>query len=612
MRRLLALTAILFALPAAGVARAGVFPGETVDGPGAPGAEIQSLGDVDLARDGSGGLAYVKRVDGVDAIFVARFTGGAFAPAERVDGGLPGPSSQPVVAASDNNRLAVVFVNAGVVYGVVRPGGSTGFQAPVPLGPGSDPSVDLSINGTAYASFTSAGDVRIARLDRRSNAWGLLDQPADVDPARVAGVGTGRSRVAISADGVGVVTWGEGGHVYARKMFGSGLSSLPQDLTPATFDNRVATASDLPDIDAEDDSSFAWVVFRQAFADRGPMRILAMRQRGTAFDPPVAVDIGDEPAREPNIDINGRGVGLATTTGALTGQPQVAAIDLRDVFGPATGIFTPSVAAPGTVPAMSDNNDGLVASVVGGPGEAPAVHVFLYDNRAPTKEFVVSRPEFGPVDATRGFDASVDRAGGAVIAWIQGAADDRKLVAGYVDREPGTFAGFTSARCCQPALARLSWQPSFGLWGPHRYQVRIDGQLVGETTDTTLQLTVPLLGAIHHWQVTAIDIRGQTRRSRTRLLRVDSASPRVSVGYKRSKRVVTIRARARDLRGPGFRSSGIRSVTIDWGDGTAGAGGTTTVRARHHYGRSGSFVLTVTARDRAGNATTNRRTVVIG
>ena len=609
MRRLLILTALLFAIPAA-AAPAAVFPGDPIDGPGAPGGEIQSLGDLDLARDGTGALAYVKRVDGVDATFVARFVGGVFGTGERVDAGLPGASSQPVVAASDGERVAVVFVNAGVVYGVVRPGGGVGFQAPVPLGAGSDPSVDLSINGTAYASFTSAGDVRIARLDRRSNAWGLIDQPADIDPARPAGVGTGRSRVAVSADGVGVVTWGEAGHVYARKMFVGALSTTPQDLTPATFGDRVSTVSDLPDIDAEDDSSFAWVVFRQAFTDGGT-RILATRQRGTAFDPPVGIDVGGgEPVREPSIDINGRGVGLATTTGAQTGQPQVALLD-KDVFGPGAGIFTPSVAAPATAPAMSDNNDGLVASVVGGVGEAPAVHLFLYDNRVPTKEFVISRPELGPVDPARGFDAAVDRASGGVIAWVQGGADDRKIVAGYVDREPGTFAGFTSPKCCQPALAQLSWQPSFGLWGAHRYEVRIDGRLVATTTDTKLQLTVPLQGAIHHWQVTAIDIRGQTRRSKTRLLRVDSAAPRVSVGYKRKKRVVTIGARAQDLRGPGFRSSGVRSVSIAWGDGTF-TSGTTSVHATHRYAHSGSYALVVTARDRAGNEATNRRTVVIG
>jgi hypothetical protein len=610
MRRLLILTATLLALPLAG-AHAAVFPGDPVDGPGPPGGEVQSLGDLDVARDGTAAVAYVKRVSGVDAIFVARFVNGVFGPGERVDAGLPGPSSQPVVAAADGERAAVVFVNGGTVYGAVRPAAGPTFQAPVALGPGVTPSVDMSINGTAYASFTApAGDVRVARLDRRTNGWVVLDQAADVLPTRPAGVATGRARVAVSADGVGVVTWGEAGHVYARKMFGTALSAAPQDLTPASFGDRLTAAADLPDVDVEDDSSFAWVVFRQAFVDGGS-RILAARQRGTEFDPPVAVDVGGEPVLEPSIDINGRGVGLATTTGAGTGQPQVAVLD-RDVFGAGAGIFTPSLAGPATVPAMSDNNSGLVASVVGGAAEAPSVRVFLYDDRKPSREFLMSRPELGPVDPARGFDAAVDRAGGAIVAWIQGGPEDRKIVAGYVDREPGPFVGNTSARCCQPALARLSWQPSFGLWGAQRYQVRVDGQLVGETTDTKLQLTVPLGGAIHHWQVTAIDIRGQERRSKTRLLRVDSAAPRMSVGYKRSKRVVAIGARAHDLRGRGFRTSGMRSVAISWGDGSADARGTTSVRARHRYGRSGSFALIVTARDRAGNVTTNRRTVVIG
>ena len=78
-------------------------------------------------------------------------------------------------------------------------------------------------------------------------------------------------------------------------MFGEALSTAPQDLTPASFDGRVSLLSDLPAIDAEDDSSYAWVVFRQSFADGGS-RILARRQRGTEFDPPVAID---EPGGEP-------------------------------------------------------------------------------------------------------------------------------------------------------------------------------------------------------------------------------------------------------------------------------------------------------------------------
>jgi hypothetical protein len=261
---------------------------------------------------------------------------------------------------------------------------------------------------------------------------------------------------------------------------------------------------------------------------------------------------------------------------------------------------------------MSKNEDGLVASVIGAPTVAPAAQVLVYDNLKPAAPAIISRPEFGPVDPTRGFDAAVDRASGGIVAWVQGGAADRRIVAGLLDRPPGSFPGYTSARCCQPALARLTWQPSFNLWGATRYQVRVDGQLVGETEDTKLQLTTPLRGAVHHWQVTAVDLRGQTRRTRTRLLRVDDLAPRLSVGYKRSGRVVRISAHGRDLGGTGHRSSGIRDVVVSWGDRTPEAGGGARVGVSHRYARAGTYALEITARDRAGNATVSKRTVRIG
>ena len=198
------------------------------------------------------------------------------------------------------------------------------------------------------------------------------------------------------------------------------------------------------------------------------------------------------------------------------------------------------------------------------------------------------------------------------MAWVQGGADDRRIVAGYIDRPPDRFRGYTAARCCQAALARLTWEPSFNLWGKLRYQVRVDGRLVGATEDTTLQLTAPLKRVIHHWQVTAVDARGQKRRSRMRLLRIDDLAPRLSVAYKRSKRIVLISARARELGGSGHRASGLRDVTVVWGDGSRAQGGTTRLRARHRYGGSGEFALQVTARDRAGNVAVFKRTVRIG
>lgn len=610
MRRLLILTSLLaaHAVLAAVPAHAGLFPGDTIDGPS---ADIRALGDLDLARDGTGALAYVKRVDGVDHIAVALFEGGVFKPAERIDPALPLDSSQPVVGAADGGRLAIVFVNGGIVYGAVRPSGGP-WAAPVALAAGADPAVDLSINGTAYATYTSAGDVRVARLDRRTNSWAAIEQPADVDPARAAGVGAGRSRVAISADGIGVVTWGEGGHVYARKMFGAALSTAPQDLTPADFEGRVPVLSELPEIDAEDDSSYAWVAFRQSFADGGS-RILARRQRGTGFDPPVAIDeASGEPVGAPRIDLNGRGVGIGMTTGAQSGQPMWSMLE-RDTFGLGVRLFGASVAAPAVMPAISENNSGLMAAVLGGPGESPLVRARTIEDGKAGIEQVMSRPELGAVVPELGFDAAADRASGVVVAWVQGGPDDRRIVAGYLDRVPGNFAGYTSQRCCRNPLPRFSWQESFSLWGAVRYIVSVDGKVVGETTNRFLTPATPITGPTHKWQVLAVDGRGQTKRSRTRLLRIDDLRPLVSVGYKRTRRVVSLSVRARDPDRPGHHRSGLRSVVISWGDRSKGARGTTArLRARHRYPGRGTFPLTITARDRAGNERVVTRAVRIG
>jgi len=598
--------AALLGVPA-GTANAAFFRGDAIDGPD-PG--IRDLGDLDIARDGTGALAWVRSIGGVDRVVVSRFQAGVFQPPEQIDAMLPGPSSQPVVGAADNGRLAIAFVSGGVVYGVVRPAGQP-YAAPTLLGPGTDPSVDLSVNGTAFASFTSNGDVRIARLDRRSNVWTGLALPVDVDPARAAGVDSGRSRVAISADGIGVVTWGEAGHVFARKMFNDGISNAPQDLTPPSFAGRVATVSDLPDIDAEDDSSYAWIVFRQFFADGGS-RTLARRQRGTEFDPPVAVDTGDEPVRDPRIDLNGRGRGLATSAGAATGQPLTALIDNRDAFGAGSRILAPSTETSAAVPAISENNTAIVAAVLAGVGLPSFVAVRPYTDGRAEPEIGLSRPEFGPVDPLGGFDAASDRAGGTVVAWVQGAPAERRIVTGFFDRPPARFVGYTGQRCCRGVRPTLKWQPAFNLWGAVRYEVLVDGVLVGQAAGPEFTFTTPRKSGSHTWQVRATDIRGQVTRSLTRKLRIDGSKPLLGVRYRRRKRVVTIVARGRDDTRNGKLAAGMQRVVVSWGDRTPVTTGRFGVTTRHRYARKGSYELTITARDAAGNERVNRRTVRVG
>jgi hypothetical protein len=262
--------------------------------------------------------------------------------------------------------------------------------------------------------------------------------------------------------------------------------------------------------------------------------------------------------------------------------------------------------------AVSENNAGLVAAVLGAPGEPPYVRVRTIEDEKDGIEQVLSRPELGAVAPELGFDVAADRASGVVVAWVQGGPADRKIVAGYLDRVPGPFAAYTSQRCCQSARPRLSWQPSFSLWGTLRYIVTVDGKPIGETTDTVFTPEAPIIGALHKWQVLAVDARGQVKRTRTRRLRIDDLAPVVRTGYKRTGRVVSLSIRGRDPDPRGHRASGMRSVAVAWGDGSRGVRGTARLRTRHRYRGRGSFALVVSGRDRAGNEQVVRRTVRIG
>src|SRR4051794_6545185 len=104
MRRLTPFITALLLLAAAPAARADWFQADPVDGP----AEIDSLGDVDLARDGDGGVVYIKRDGGVPQAFVSRMTDGAWGPPERVSAGAA--VSETAITAMDGGRLAVAWI----------------------------------------------------------------------------------------------------------------------------------------------------------------------------------------------------------------------------------------------------------------------------------------------------------------------------------------------------------------------------------------------------------------------------------------------------------------------------------------------------------------------
>jgi hypothetical protein len=613
-RRLAIIVTSIAVLSPASPAHAAFFAGEAIDGPS---ADIGSVGDLDLARDGTGAVAYVRRDGGIDHIYVSRLVNGAYQPPERVDTGLETPSSQPAIAASDGGRVAVAFVSGGTEFVALRPDAASTWTPPQAFGPGaSNPSIDMSINGAAYMTWTANGDVLAAHLERGTTTFSGLAAPLDINPVANAGSGTARSKVAISADGTAVAVWGEAGHVYARRLYNDTISTLPVDVSLPSLDGHAAGAADLPSVDIEDDSSFAWIAFRQFFDDGGipKGRAIGRRLRGSRLEDPVAYDglgWGGQGVDTVAVDINGKGAGIMTA--GTTGGTALSAMIKDDILNPALPI---GGSAPPAQPS------GAVAEtltrVVGwlSPADGTVRGAFYNDRAdahgvpAPGPDTVLSTPDFGPVDQSAGFDVAGDRTGDVSLVFVQGAGDQRRLVAASYARTPGSIRLYTPAtRWRNPVLTPLSWSSSLDLWGV-TYNVLVDNKVILTTQDTKATLPAGAVrDGLHRWRVIATDRHGQTVSASTRTLKVDTRPPKVSFSIKRSGRVATVSAKASDGPPRSRRASGLSAVRIDFGDRS---GAVKARKATHGYGRTGMFTVRVTAVDAAGNTTAVERRLRVG
>jgi hypothetical protein len=476
----------------------------------------------------------------------------------------------------------VAWIAGGQVLGTVIPSSSA---APVPAvglggaGGASGLAVDMSANGVAYAVWSEPGgggaDVRAARL--QGTAWSPVAAPLDIDPARSAGSGASRPRVGVGAENNAVVTWGEAGgdgrnHVYSRRLIGLALSAFPQDLTLDTFENQAAGSADSPDLDIQDDGSFAWVAFRQDVGGRS--RSVARRLRGTLFDAPVAID-GGATSSAPRIDFTPGGIGAAVTA-ASDNATFSAYLDKFDTFQPAVRIDqTPSGTHPTPVVATSGREDAYAAWRTGAGDGSGAVHARRKDGEgAFGPEFTASNPSFGAV-APGQVAIGVDRAGNAAVAMVQGAPPARRLTVAVHDLFPGS-PSIRPRNAYRGRRPIVSWSPGTEDWGSQVFTLLIDGKPAGTTSRRRITSTRSVGGrGVHRMQVLATDIRGQTSRSRTYRFRVDAVAPMLSASARRSGRLVRVATRARD-RG----RSGLRRVVIDFGDGTR----TRSTSASHRYG----------------------------
>lgn len=589
-----------------------------VDGPTSAIPKPSGLG-VSIARDGTGGLVYLKAVGGTPHVFVSRLVGGLFGSPVQVDPQLAGPSSQPVIAAGNGGVLLVGFINAGQLY-VVDGNGSGQFATPLDLAAGAEnPAISMSNFGKGYLAFAAADggghDVRTAYY--YAGSWALEAPPLNAAPADDAGTGSGRPALAAAGDGIAIVAWGEGGHIYTRRVWGTAASVVDEQSDAAPAGCTESSVGD-PVVGAGGDSSYAAVAFHAALVCGGQKesRVLVNRLQGSVYDGIAEVDGlsqgAPDGAQDPQIAVGENGAGWITSARTVSDDVIAASLAANSAFA---SLVTQVNSLPGSeplisVPAIAGQHANLIAWQQE-PGTVPGGEIrvrYAGDGVTLGPETVISSPSQGPTDAADGFDAAGDISGDAAVAWLQGPANATQVVAGQLYQPPGRFLPSQSLSYVKTTQPVLGWSRPPG-WGPMSYSVNVDASQVGQTFSTALQVPAPLADGPHSWQVIATNPPGQQSRTPLSTVFVDTVAPVATLRQLiRAVAGANVRVVARYVDRPPageplFDASGVATVVIRWGDGT-----TTRVRvgthfALHRYRRRGRYKITMRVTDRAGNLT---------
>lgn len=590
-------------------------PPATVDGPSPDLLRPSGLA-LAIARDGTGALVYLKQVGGVPHVFVSQLSGGVFQAPVQVDGALGGASSQPVIAAGNGGTLLVAFINGGELY-VVQASQGGQFGSPAGLAGGAiNPAIGMSNFGKAYLAFAVADgggyDVRTAYY--YNGMWALESPPLNQTPADNAGTGAGRPAVAAAGDGVAIVVWGENGHIYSRRVWGTTPSVVVQqaDGFPA---GCTESSADEPAIGAGGDSSFAAVAFREQVTCGGHQqsRVFANRLHASIYDGITNADGLSGPAadgaQDPQVSVTEYGDGWVTSERTITNG--VFAQGLGDNAQPlgVSQLNSLPTTAPDPIPATAGLYSTFIAWQQQPGGAGPSEIRVRYAPKGATlgPEIVASSPAQGPVDAADGIAAAGDVYGEAAVAWLQGPPGASTVVVDQLYQAPGPFLTrpIHYARTSTPGF---SWTRPHG-WGPMKYSLVVDGAVVGQTYASSGPPAAPVPDGPHSWQVFAANPAGQQSRTKIAGVFIDTVPPHVTLRL-RSPAVAGSKLLAdlsySDPPQPGeprSDASRVAKVLIRWGDGTTTRLKLGTHQVSHAYRHAGRYGITVLVHDRAGNLT---------
>jgi hypothetical protein len=599
----------------AGAQQPALGPPIVIDGPGADLVRPSGL-SISIARDGTGGLVYVKQVSGVPHVFVSQLSGGVFRAPVQVDARLGGASSQPVIAAGNRGLLLIGFINGGELYVV---DGSKGgqFEAPSGLAAGAiNPAIGITNLAKAYLAFAVADgpgyDVRTAYY--YNGSWALEAPPLNVTAADNAGTGSGRPAVAAAGDGVAIVVWGENGHIYSRRVWRTSPSAVDEqaDAPPAGCSE---VSVDNPVVGTGGDSSFAAVAFHEVVSCGGHQqsRVLMNRLHASVYDGILDVDgLSGAPAdgaEDPQVATAEYGQGWVTSS--RTVSRMVVGSSLENNGWPVSTIQVNSLAnaaAPFPVPAIAGLYSTLIAwqQVPGSAGGAEIRVRYAPDGITLGPEAVVSSPAQGPTDAANGLAAAGDVNGEAAVAWLQGPPGSTGLMVAQMYQAPGPFPPLHALGYLHTSQPVLAWKRPRG-WGPMKYSMIVDGAPVGQTYATSAAVPAPIPDGPHSWEVIGINPGGQQSHARSTSLFIDTVPPAVALRLA-GRPEVGSRLRATvnyvdhpPAGEPPSDASGVARVVVGWGDGTAVRLHVGAHLSFHAYRRPGQYRISIRVTDRAGN-----------
>ncbi len=640
---------------AAEPARAVILPAVTIDGPS---QTIVGFGGVAMAEDGSGGVVYLKTVDGVPHVFVARFVGGRWLAPIRVDTGEQYAASWPRIGAAVGGELLVVWATPFAtkndrpveeLLGATLGPGSQAFGPAMIVDPdireGVGASPDLAMSSTAQADVVyrvvesepntvspipllRPGDVaetvRVAHFD--GARWTRLG-PINRNPGASMRPPTQANApaIAIGPTGNAVVVWQEPeilgdrpARIYARRLFGAAIDYVLPVSASSVGGVPIEQDADAPSV-ALTALGQAEVAYRQLAGPGAPLP-----------GPQIFINTLPDGESANGAEFVGATVADSAVAGgenAAVGRPSIDIDEKRDVRLLYDGNGTPRV--------VEGNDRGLTATLSLGPP-------FVGSEATPASEVSaasVMDPEGGGVSAwpsvEPGGDAAVavredfpdgavqtalvsGGAGGPVeevavgrsglgdglIAFQQGVLGNAAIVAAEATAPPEPFVITVPKGWVKPSQARVSWEPAASADGPLTYTAVLNGRAAPTPPGASSVRFDPrgLGSGVHSVQVLATDINGQSTLSAPSELLIDGQPPLVKITSARGARGVTVRVS--DAR------SGVdtRAVSVSFGDGThAGA------RAvyHHRYARPGDYTIVVHVRDKIGNAGTVRQLVSV-